>query len=329
MSTISFYMIEGEKYKKSKVFSLSIFDFHAHLPGPLPQYSWGWESWFVRRYGTEKLSFHKEQRKQEYLHFLKQRGFPSPDESQPAPDEAAGLYARAVENYGLSGICFLTGGGNETLARAIEPYSKLYGFAHHDPFQEGSASELEHAITHLKLRGYKLLATALRRPLTSRKLANLWEICELYEIPVVIHFGPLGGGGIAYGPNVNPCVLHDIAKAYPKVPFVVPHFGVGYVRELLQLMWACENVYVDTSGSNRWRYYSWPQPTLCDLFKLFYEQFGGTRIIFGTDSSFFPRGWVAIYAVEQLEAAEKAGIPCSAIEDIFRNNALRLLKLQT
>jgi hypothetical protein len=71
----------------------------------------------------------------------------------------------------------------------------------------------------------------------------------------------------------------------------------------------------------------WPQPTLKDLFRLFYELFGAERIIFGTDSSHFPRGWVEPYFWEQYRAALEAGIPEEGIEKVFRENALQLLHL--
>ncbi|MGQ9699949.1 MAG: amidohydrolase family protein [Candidatus Bipolaricaulaceae bacterium] len=306
-----------------------LFDFHAHLPGELPRYRWGWEAWFEAEHGEDKLRLLNARSEQALRSFLERRGFPIPNRIQPPPREAAARYAEAVGRYGLAGICFVTGGGNDVLAEAIRGHPKLYGFAHHDPFEQDAPLELTRALEHLGLRGYKILATALRRPLTSPELRPLWEVCEAHGVPVVVHFGPLGaGGGIVNGPNVNPLSLHDIAKGFPKVSFVVPHFGVGYVRELMQLMWACENVWVDTSGSNQWRHYTWPEPSLVDLFRAFYTRFGPTRIVFGTDSSHFPRGWVVAYALEQLEAARQAGIPASAMEAIFRDNAMHLLKLK-
>lgn len=312
-----------------KKLPLDIFDFHAHLPPEMPRYRWSWEAWFATEFGESKRKLLEEKRNQARRAFLLRKGFPLPDETQPSPEEAARRYAQAVEDYGLAGICFVTGGGNDVLAKAIQEHTKLYGFAHHDPFDPNAHDELIRAIEILGLRGYKILATALRRPLTSRKLYPLWEVCAARQVPVLIHFGVLGaGGGIAFGPNVNPLVLHDVAKGFPEVIFVIPHFGVGYLRELMQLMWTCENILVDTSGSNQWRFYTWPQPELCELFRVFYKQFGPTRIVFGTDSSFFPRGWVAEYAWEQLEAAHCAGIPDASLEMIFRDNALRLLRLR-
>ena len=52
-----------------------------------------------------------------------------------------------------------------------------------------------------------------------------------------------------------PLDLHAIAVRYPRVPFIVPHFGAGYLREALMLADLCPNVYLDTSSSNSWMRY--------------------------------------------------------------------------
>ncbi len=50
----------------------------------------------------------------------------------------------------------------------------------------------------------------------------------------------------------NPIDIHAVALAFPHVPFIIPHFGAGYLREALMLADMCPNVYFDTSSSNRW-----------------------------------------------------------------------------
>ncbi len=53
----------------------------------------------------------------------------------------------------------------------------------------------------------------------------------------------------------NPLDLHAVALEFPKLNFVVPHFGAGYFREALMLCDLCPNVYLDTSSSNSWLRY--------------------------------------------------------------------------
>jgi predicted TIM-barrel fold metal-dependent hydrolase len=87
----------------------------------------------------------------------------------------------------------------------------------------------------------------------------------------------------------NPIDLHAIALRYPGLKFVVPHFGAGYFREALMLADLCPNVYLDTSSSNSWMRYEGLE--LKTVFRRAMDVAGAGRLLFGTDSSFFPRGW--------------------------------------
>ena len=60
----------------------------------------------------------------------------------------------------------------------------------------------------------------------------------------------------------------------------------------------CPNVLLDTSSSNGWIKYQ-PGLTLADVFRQALAVVGPDRLLFGSDSSFFPRGWVK----ERLRAA--------------------------
>ena len=305
---------------------IPVFDVHAHLPAP-GRLAWGaWGEAFARRYGEATLSVWLDRNREAQARSRAAYGFADPDTVQPLPDEGAQRYAAELDRNGLSGLCFVTGGGNDTLAAAIRPHPKLHGLAHHDPFAPGAADEIRRAVQVLGLVGYKVIAPALRGSLCDPVLDPVWAACSELGIPVLIHFGPLGGGsGVMAGENISPLALHDVAKGFPSTPFIIPHFGTGYLREILHLMWACDNVFVDTSGSHGWRHYLWPPPELQDLFRLFHRRFGAERILFGTDSSYFPRGWVRAYAEEQLRAAIEARIPERDVEKIFVTNSPSLL----
>ena len=80
-------------------------------------------------------------------------------------------------------------------------------------------------------------------------------------------------------------MLEPVARDFPTVDFIIPHFGIQYVNELLFLCWSCPNVHVDTSGSNQWVRWMPYKLTLDDLFQRFYETIGPERILFGSDSA--------------------------------------------
>ena len=88
----------------------------------------------------------------------------------------------------------------------------------------------------------------------------------------------------------NPIDLHAVAARHPQVPFIVPHFGAGYLREALMLADLCPNVYLDTSSSNRWMRYQESHVDLRQVFRHALDVVGPKRLLFGSDSSYYPAG---------------------------------------
>src|SRR3989442_4504312 len=225
---------------------IPILDFHAHFPvrgGSDPA-----QAEYVSRFGEEKWAVIRRQLAADQEAWRRAWGFPAPE--PPGDDtEMATRWAQEVERHQLVRVVFVTGGGNERLAAALGPYpDKFVGFAHHDPFAPDAPAALERAVTSLGLQGYKIIAPHHRDRLDDERLYPLWETAERLKIPVLIHFGPLRYEGIVAGPNINPLVLQDVARALPDVPFVVPHLGCAYPRELLHLIWVFGHVHVVTSG---------------------------------------------------------------------------------
>ena len=73
-----------------------------------------------------------------------------------------------------------------------------------------------------------------------------------------------------------------------------------------------------------------PYPlTLEDLFRKFYETIGPERIVYGSDSSWFPRGYSVRYLQDQLRACRFLNLPHEALQQIFGGNAARLFNLNT
>lgn len=123
----------------------------------------------------------------------------------------------------------------------------------------------------------------------------------------------------------NPVDLHAVALRYPEVPIIVPHFGAGYFREALMLADQCSNVYLDTSSSNHWMRYQAAHLTLREVFKHALDVAGPQRLLFGTDSSFFPRGWHHAIFEEQAKALYEIGTSEADARSIFGENLLRIL----
>jgi predicted TIM-barrel fold metal-dependent hydrolase len=122
----------------------------------------------------------------------------------------------------------------------------------------------------------------------------------------------------------NPIDIHAPALAHPHLPFVIPHFGAGYLREALMLADMCPNVYFDTSSSNRWMRCEPYSIGLAGVFRKSIEVLGPRRLLFGSDSSWFPRGWVRSVFDDQVKALADIGVDEETARAIFGGN-LRLL----
>jgi len=121
----------------------------------------------------------------------------------------------------------------------------------------------------------------------------------------------------------NPVALQPVAMRFSSVPIIVPHFGAGFFREALMLADLCPNVHLDTSSSNGWMKYQ-PGLTLGAVFRQALAVVGPDRVLFGTDSSFFPRGWVRGVYDAQSTALQELGASEEDRAKIFGRNFDRL-----
>jgi predicted TIM-barrel fold metal-dependent hydrolase len=310
---------------------LTVIDFHAHFPIRGDASQGGLRTREPGASTAPGAAQRETARKERLAHYQRQWrlafDFPEPEPEPRSTEEQAARWAAEIDRHGIARICFVTGRDNDELARAVSLYpDKFLGMAHHDITRPDAAQELERAVTYLGLRAYKQLAPRIPVLINDRSLYPVWETCERLGIPVLIHFGMLGAaGGVSYHPNISPAVLEPVARDFPTVDFVIPHFGIQHVADLLFLCWSCPNVSVDTSGSNQWVRWMPYKLTLEDLFQRFFETIGPERIVFGSDSSWFPRGFALRYLQDQLRICRFMNLTHDQLQLIFGGNAARLL----
>ena len=121
----------------------------------------------------------------------------------------------------------------------------------------------------------------------------------------------------------DPLAVQALAAAHPGLSVIIPHFGAGFFREALIAAEMSPNVYLDTSSSNGWMKY-YPGLTLAEVFRRAVAVSGPDRLLFGTDSSFFPRGWQRPIWEAQRAALDEAGIDAPGQMKIFGQNFDRL-----
>jgi len=313
---------------------LHIFDVHAHFPikGDVAQGSGGRsrETGRLDNPATRERQALRQARLDHTRHQWRMAfDFPEPETGARSSEEQALRWVAELDRHGLDKIGFVTGRDNDELARVVQMYpDRFVGFAHHDITRSDAAAELERAISTLGLKGLKLLAPTLPILINDRSLYPVWEVCERFCIPVLSHFGMLGAaGGVSYHPNMSPAVLEPVARDFPTVDFIIPHFGIQHVTDLLFLCWSCPNVNVDTSGSNQWIRWMPYKLTLEDLFQRFFETIGPERILFGSDSSWFPRGFALRYLQDQLRICRFMNMTHDQLQLIFGGNAARIMNV--
>jgi hypothetical protein len=125
----------------------------------------------------------------------------------------------------------------------------------------------------------------------------------------------------------NPLEIYRLAAEFPSARFIIPHFGAGMFRESLMLADLCRNVYLDTSSSNGWIKYEAATIDLETVFRRAIAVAGSERLLFGTDSSFFPRGWHAQIFETQVQILHDSGVTSEQAAAILGGNLKRLLEL--
>ena len=308
-----------------KLSEFEITDMHMHFPITQDDWLKPYRDRYIAAYGREKWDYLQEMDAAQPS-WLPSFGFPEPEETSSDPEAVCERWYAEAKDNGLKKAYFLTGGGNDIISSVVAAHPDVFaGFAHHDITDPDSPYLLEKAIREQGLCGYKILAPVVEKPLDSKEFEETFEVCDVYRLPVNIHFGILGGaGGVSGGVNISPSVIAEVVKRFPHAKFIIPHFGCGFTNDLLRIAWGSPNVYVDTSGNNLWTKWTMEQWSLEQLFRVFSDTMGSERIIFGTDSEWFPRGFVRKYLELQFEAMVAAGMSEAEIQNVLSLNSERL-----
>ena len=255
----------------------------------------------------------------------------------PAEDPAA-LATQWVNELDRNGVNRATliassPGDEASVASAVHAYPhRFFVYFMLDPLQPDALDRVKAAAQNPHLHGMCLFPAMHTYSITDARLVPLLEIASDSRLAVFVHCGAISVGvrkklglpsqfDLRYS---NPLDLHPVALHFPQIRFVVPHFGAGLFREALMLADLCPNVYLDSSSSNRWMAYE--SLDLRAVFRRAIDVLGLERILFGTDSSFFPRGWHAAVFKEQTTALYEIGLDQQQASVILAQNLERLLE---
>jgi uncharacterized protein len=279
----------------------------------------------------------------------KQKGLPQDDAAAKltaqlewdAPGDPAALSDRwSAEldrhHVGRAALIASVPGDEESVAIAVARHpARFVGYFMIDPTAEGALERLAGTLARPGMRCACLFPAMHRYPLHDDRVMRAIAILARHPgTALFVHCGMLSVGvrkklGL---PNQfemrfgDPLDLQAVATAFPALPIIVPHFGAGMLREALMLADACPNVHLDTSSSNGWMKYH-PGLTLPIVLRQALAVAGPDRLLFGTDSSFFPRGWQRAIHEQQRSALESLSADESVMSRIFGGNFDRLFPL--
>jgi uncharacterized protein len=156
------------------------------------------------------------------------------------------------------------------------------------------------------------------------RMAPYWTLAEELDIPVAIHMGE-GPPGAAYliptyrARLTSPFLLEEVLLRHPRLRVSVMHYGSPLIDEMISMLGAYPQLYVDIGGI-QWAY---PREYFYEQLRRLINAGFGTRVMFGSDQMVWP-GVIepAIAIIEEapfLSEEQK--------RDIFYNNAARFLRL--
>jgi len=258
-------------------------------------------------------------------------------DAPPINNAALGArWAEELDRHGVERSVLMSSVPDDeaSAAEAVRAFPKRFlGYFMFNPKTPDAAGRAARAFDELGMQGLCLFPAMHRFSIQDDTLEPVLALAEKRKnVVVFVHTGVLTVGvrkklGLPSKFDMslsNPIDLHRVAMDHPGINFVIPHFGAGYFREALMLGDLAPNVYMDTSGTNSWIRYSLPGITLKDVFRKALEIYGPKRLLFGSDSSFFPRGWNRAVFDQQVEVLRELGVDAEAALDIFGGNLRRL-----
>lgn len=255
-------------------------------------------------------------------------------DSPGSAEDLADTWIAALDRHGVKRCALIASipGDEASVATAVARHpSRFVGFFMFNPAAPDAEARLARALGEQRLRAIALFPAMHRYRLDEPMVANVFEAAAASGAVVFVHCGVLSVGvrkklGLPSPFDLrlgDPLAVAAVSLRFPSVPVIIPHFGAGLFREALIAVDQSPSIHLDTSSSNGWMKY-YPGLTLADVFRQALSVAGPDRLLFGTDSSFFPRGWQKPIFEAQVAALEAASVAADARARILGGNFERL-----
>lgn len=244
-----------------------------------------------------------------------------------ATNEKAHMQATFDEMERYNIVKVVAGNNYDVVLRWIEaaPHKIIGSFAFDSP-GDGNLDfvRAEHKAGRLKSIGEVGIQYQGLSPVNP-EMEPWYYLAEELDLPIAIHMG-LTRPGSVYDSNPNyrvslgnPLLLEDVLIRHPKLRVNVMHAGWPMIDDMIALMWAHPQVYVDT-GVISW---ALPRTEFHRYLRRLVDAGFGERIMFGSDQMVWPDSiGLAVKGIESANfLSEKQK------RDIFYNNAVRFFHL--
>ena len=152
-------------------------------------------------------------------------------------------------------------------------------------------------------------------------LDPFYSLAEELNIPVGIHMGIAAPGNKNFKiKNGNPLLLEDVFVKHPNLKLWIMHAGYPMENELISMLRAYGNLYVDISALP----WSESKTEFYRFLKRLVDAGFGNRIMFGSDQN----SWPALIGISIRNIEEAPFLSKKQKRDIFYNNAARFFEIK-
>lgn len=202
---------------------------------------------------------------------------------------------------------------------------KFFFFMGMDPRWGGDGIDLfEKTVQSGHCKGFKLYPPCGFSP-SDESLFPFYEICNRYNIPVLMHVG--GSSPTLSNEFANPMHIDKAAFEFKNVNFILAHGLVNFPEESTMLGRLRPNIFLDSSG-----YYSLEGSSRLSSFREFFADSSlHHKILFGSDwpMSILGKGYSQIIEMFTKDKQLETTIKKRNKELLFSENLMRLLPGET
>lgn len=157
------------------------------------------------------------------------------------------------------------------------------------------------------------------------RMEPYWALAQELDVPVGIHIGPGAPGEFYFGNRgyrarmQSPLTLEEVLIRFPRLRVYIMHAGYPFLDDLLALLFAHPQVYVEVSMLVNVE----PRAGFYRYLQAIVDAGYGKRVMFGSDQMV----WPGLIEAAIRSIAEAPFLTDEQRRDIFYNNAARFLRL--